>query len=94
MRMITEELLEAEALKAIRKSPDGQLILLGHPIGTPQSADQTEKVEEGVWCDECGNAVQSTVLKEKIRELTRHREHPAIILCHKCMEEFVDTLGG
>lgn len=84
--------VEREARQVIAGAGNSQLMLIGMPVGTGQLPDQSDFVNSN--CSRCSAPVQSTVIKEKILELTKSTKAPALLLCASCLGPIIwDQFG-
>lgn len=75
--------IEKEALRVIAQAAGAPIFLFGAPIGTGQQKDQSLLVVSK--CSSCGCAVESTELKEKVRELDNLTPPRVALYCQECM---------
>jgi hypothetical protein len=79
--------IERKAREVISDAEGYQLTLVGQYVNSGQSPDQSP-VTFG-WCSSCGIPIQSTMVKDKILQLTAHLEFPAEIRCPDCLRMLV-----
>lgn len=83
--------IEKAAQDIIKKSDGIPILFIALPRSFGQPPDQSQITL--AECDGCKFPVQSTVIKDRVRELTRKTAYPARLLCAVCMlTETKDTM--